>query len=187
VADGELVFEFFDGFDGAAIDTARWQVHGAGSTSVADGVLTSVDDVMLQSQAVVMTSGARVLGVRIKAEGRIYTDVELGAGVVSDLPGAGTWAFDREWDGVTFLSYEDTLYVVNGPTGSSCDSPTLDPDAMRVGAAWADTPDTAPATFLTAEFGYETATTGTQAWLETSRGLRLDGTSADACELPSQR
>jgi hypothetical protein len=186
VADGELVFEFFDGFEGAALDSARWQVHGSGSVTVAEGVLASVGDVMLQTQANVMASGTRVLGVRIKAESVAHTDVELGAGDVSGLAGSGTWAFDRQWDGVTFLSYDDTLYVVDGPPGSSCNSPTIDPRVMRVGPAWVDTPTTAPATFLTAEFGYQTASTGTQAWLETSRALRLEGTSADACELPSQ-
>jgi hypothetical protein len=186
VADGELVFEFFDGFEGAALDSARWQVHGSGSVTVAEGVLASVGDVMLQTQANVMASATRVLGVRIKAESVAHTDVELGAGDVSGLAASGTWAFGRQWDGVTFLSYTDTLYVVDGPSGSSCDSPTIAPAAMRVGPPWVDTPDTAPATFLTAEFGYETASTGTQAWLETSRALRLEGTSADACELPSQ-
>jgi hypothetical protein len=186
VADGEAVFEFFDGFDGAAVDPARWQVHGAGSFSVADGVLTSVGDVLLQTQANVMASDTRVLGVRIRAEGLLDTDVELGAGEVTGLAGSGTWAFGREWDGVTLLSYDETLYVVDGPSGSSCDSPTVDLEGMSVGAAWADTTTTAPATFLTAEFGYQTASTGTQAWLETSRALRVEGTTADACELPSQ-
>ena len=186
VADGEAVFEFFDGFEGTALDSTRWQVHGAGSYSVADGVLTSVDDVLLQTQTNVMATGTRVLGVRIRAEGLLDTDVELGAGEVTGLARRGTWAFDREWDGVTLLSYEDTLYVVDGPSGSSCDSPTPDLPEMTVGAAWADTTATAPATFLTAEFGYETASTGTQAWLETSRALRVEGTTADACELPSQ-
>ena len=158
----------------------------SGSVTVAEDVLASVGDVLLQTQANVMASGTRVLGVRIKAEGVIDTDVELGAGDVSGLPRTGTWAFGREWDGVTFLSFNDTLYVVDGPPGSSCSNPTIDPPEMRVGPPWVDTPNTAPATFLTAEFGYQTASTGTEAWLETSRDLRLEGTSVDACELPSQ-
>jgi hypothetical protein len=113
---------------------------------------------------------------------RTYTDVEFGVGEVSsDNP---VWAFSRNWDGLTFLSYDVTTYVFDGPTGTSCDRLSGGQINASLGASWLDRPP-ATASFLTAEFGYAIMAGRAEAWLRSSRGAFFQYAAPAGCALPA--
>ena len=180
-SNGSQVFSFFEGFDGTSLDTARWSDYGNGTETVSNGVFQSQGVKALESKTAAVTAGTSALGIRIAAIGTTDTDVELGAGRVLDA--SVIWAFARDWDGVTFLSYTNSTYVINGPTSGSCNDVANSMINPSLGSSWLDTPP-ATATFLTAEFTYANVSGSAHATLRTSRGASLSYTAPAGCTLP---
>ena len=180
-SDPARVFSFFDGFDGQALDRARWRVHGDGSVMVVDGELRTQGIAALESIDSAVSAGRSVVGVRIAALGQLDTDVELGAGTIAN--DAVIWAYGRDWDGVTFLSYDATHAAFNGPAASTCNNLAGGSLPAPIGNPWVDHPP-ATATFLTAEFGYANRGGRTHAWLRSSRGASFDYEAPAGCTLP---
>jgi hypothetical protein len=181
-SNGSQVFPFFDGFDGTALDLARWKVYGPGTYSVSNGVLQSQRIMLLESTTNAVTAGASTIAVRMAALGARDTDVELGVGRVSN--GAVIWSYGRSWDGFTFLSYDIASYAFDGPSGSPCDQLTDGDIQPSIGSPWVDHPP-ATASFLLAEFSYANVSGRMRASLQTSRGASLSYTAPANCTLPT--
>lgn len=185
-SDGAQVFPFFDDFEGSAIDTTRWiaRAQGNASVSVSGGVLSSQGIFILESVSKAVSAGQSVVGVRMAASSELNTDVELGVGTIDDSVPLLVWAYARTWDGLTFVSHDDTIYAFDGPSGSSCDHLNDGSPPASLGNPWVDH---APATasFLTAEFTYANRSNLTEASLRTSRGASFSYTSPTGCTLPT--
>ena len=181
-SDGTRVFPFFDDFDGTALDATRWMELGSGSLTVSGGILESYSEKRLQSVSNVVSESQSIIGVRMAVIGELDTDVELGAGDIYTAP--PTWAYNRDWDGVTFVGSFVAIYAFDGATGTSCDNMANGNVPTQLGATWADSPP-GPATFLTAEFGYANVGDHAEAWFQTSRGASFQYVSPSGCPLPT--
>lgn len=181
-ADGRRVFPFFDGFQGSSLDLTRWIPRGSGTVTLSGGVLQSQGIMLLQSLPAAVVAGQSLLVVRLAALGMYDTDLEIGAGAMSDTLPQTVWAPGRSWDGISFVSQEFATYGFDGPAGSGCDDVGGTSLPPSIGASWVDHPPTA-ASFLTAEFAY--ANRGaSEATLRTSRGASLRYTAPAGCSLP---
>lgn len=177
-SDGSNVFLFFDDFTDDALAESRWTRLGDGDINLANGILTSSGPALLQSQSAAVIAGTTTLGARLAAESRTGTDLEVGVGEVT--PGNTLWAYGRLWDGLTFLSWEDSSYAFDGTEGTACDQNSTIPPALDL--PWADT--TTPATFLSLEFSYTNDGNRSAGSFETSRGIRLSYVAPEDCQLP---
>jgi hypothetical protein len=177
-SDGSRVFAFFDGFGGSSLDRARWTTLGTGTVSVSGGTLRSLGVTLLESVAAAVNADEHVLGVRIAAAGQPGTDIELGVGRVTNADPNDAWAYDRTWNGLTFVSYTETVYAYGSPS-SAC-SVTGPPPPL--GLAWADQSPALPS-FQSAEFAYANVAGRTEAWLRTSRGASFQYRAPFGCTL----
>lgn len=180
-SNGKRVFSFFEDFAGDKLNDDRWRAIGNGRVEVHEGVLESVGPAMLQSRADEVTAGRSVVGARLAARSQFHTDVELGVGRVD--PDKVLWAYERDWEGFTFLSWDEGTYAFNGAGRSRCDNMNRGEVPAPLGAPWVDVPP-ASASFLTVEFRYENAGRHASGSIETSRGASLHYTAPEGCTLP---
>jgi hypothetical protein len=121
-SDGYAVhFLLFDDFD--TFDTARWTRLGGGGTWSAGGEFHSQATQALWSLDPVFASDTTALVVRLDATGGPDDDVEIGGGIIDDVPWATLfWHETRSWLGFSHLSNTGAYFsTVPGTTlAGSC-------------------------------------------------------------------
>ncbi len=149
-SNGTAVFPiFFDDFNGASLDTNKWNTYGP--VSQTGGVMTTAGGAAgFWSKNIVLGAGETVFGVRTNAQAASGADIEYGAATLIAPSGGNIHWASRTWTGVTWMAYDRSFASIGrGPSlGGVC----VSQDGVGNGK-W--TNDPGDFTWFETEFFYE--------------------------------
>ena len=170
---GADTFVFFAGFGAGPLDPARWNVESFQAPTFVDGWVESTGRFGLTTVDTPVVPGEHVVGAMIDAQGGFEVDVELGMGSLDSGSGSSLWAQSRDWTGMTFLSWDETVLA-----RGNC-------------APAADVTDVSTTPFLP-DLASPARPTRVEVWVDGAGDARLwtdactDRTEALDCTLPAQ-
>jgi len=112
---GDEVFEFFDDFNGNALDTTKWNRKGNGTFSVSGGELSTIGEAAIYSTASIINVTNKYVELRGKLHGTSGNDVEVGFG---NITSSGLWRGNRNGEWITAIGWDNKGVTINDGVGT---------------------------------------------------------------------
>ena len=109
MSNGDLVFDFFDDFEGTSLNTSKWNILGDGSLVIDNGIVHTTGAKAIYGKINISGIFDKYLEVKAKFRGSQDNDVEVGFGYITS---SSLWQGDRAGESITAMGWDNKGIVI---------------------------------------------------------------------------